>query len=106
MQGYTYFLIIATKHRLWVLTRTALTKIRKMAKKNNLNFYHLKKSLHVAWACFRNDLRLLSYVALMMFLYNLYDVLFACACAPKMGGVPLNPTNFHTCLTRYENISF
>ena len=60
-RGIPIFLIFAPKYRLWVLVRTASlfcqSKNKKNIKKNsneNFQFLHLKKSLYIAWACFRN----------------------------------------------------
>ena len=68
---YLIFLIFAPKHRLWVLVRTAsawrfqrvptiyvLSKDKKTIKTFLLNFFmllQLKKSMYIAWTCFRND---------------------------------------------------
>ena len=68
-----YFLILALKHRLWVLVRTAslrrvptinvLSKKKKKKREKHHNFssenylYSSEKLLYIAWACFRNGLR-------------------------------------------------
>ena len=69
MQGYTFFLIFDQKRRFWILVRTRggsnvypqsmfLAKIRKIKNKQNYHenfqFLLVKKSLYIAWACFRN----------------------------------------------------
>ena len=72
---YLCFLIFAPKHRLWVLVRTAsVRRFRRggsnvypqsmfwsQNKKNILtfllkifNYFNLRNSLYIAWACFRN----------------------------------------------------
>ena len=61
--GVYIFFILALKHRLWVLVRTASVTIyvlRKNKKYHNFSSknYHLwkfKKYLHDAWVCLRND---------------------------------------------------
>ena len=49
MQGYTYFLMFAPKHRLWVLVRKYQNFSAKI-----FQFLKLQNSLYIAWACFRN----------------------------------------------------
>ena len=61
-RGVHYFLIFALKHRLWVLVRTAsLIYVLSKNKKNItifpmkiIVFTAVKKSLTIAWTCFRN----------------------------------------------------
>ena len=62
-RGKSIFLIIAPKHRLWVLRGGSSVYPQSMSKnKKNVNFsaeilifLKLKKSLFIAWACFHND---------------------------------------------------
>ena len=60
-RGMHYFLIFALKHRLWVLVRTHNICFEQKYENcqnissENCHFYSRKKSLYVAWACFRNE---------------------------------------------------
>ena len=64
--GIHFFLIFALKHRLWVLVRTRVPTVYVWSKnKKNITIFHLKffiflavkKSLYIAWVCFRNVFR-------------------------------------------------
>ena len=54
VQGYTYFLIFAPKHRLLVLVRSASGENIKKNSTENFHFLQLKKIsvLYIAWASF------------------------------------------------------
>ena len=63
LQGYTFFLIFALKHRLWVLDRTAINALSKNKKTHHLFsyanclFYSREKLQYITWACFRNEIK-------------------------------------------------